>query len=49
VVLVAEGGHLTTWSGPDQVARMRTFVDEQVSVIADAIRRARDEIVAGQR
>ena len=44
VVLAAEGGHLTTWNGPDQVDRIRAFVEANVSVVANAIRSASEEL-----
>ena len=37
VVLAAEGGHLTTWTGPVQADRIRAYVEANVSVLARAI------------
>lgn len=40
--LAAQGGRLLVWSSPEHVGRIRETVEENLSVIANAIRRARD-------
>ena len=42
--LAAQGGRLLVWPSPEHVGRIRETVEENVSVIANAIRRARDDV-----